>query len=257
MWTKWHFYTIIPTFIVLIGLAILVAYLLRNKSEKVRVLPFQIMAVALLAFEIAKQIYNIDDDGYNLYALPFHYCSLFLYIYPLHAFYKGKHKQTVDTLAFSCGAALFFFMLVMPAVVYSDGNIQNYFKTFDSFHTVTFHSYVCFCFFLMVAMRMYKMDIVRDLKVIAVTFGGFVLLGTAMSYAFNTNFQNLLHCNLAPAEEVRVALVESIGWFGQALYILVLFVLTIVFTQIAYFAVGGLLRLIELLFGKKKGAKKA
>ena len=56
MWTKWHFYTIIPTFIVLIGLAILVAYLLRNKSEKVRVLPFQIMAVALLAFEIAKQI---------------------------------------------------------------------------------------------------------------------------------------------------------------------------------------------------------
>ena len=104
---------------------------------------------------------------------------------------------------------------------------------------------------------MYKMDTVRDLKVIAVTFGGFVLLGTAMSYVFNTNFQNLLHCNLAPAEEVRVALVESIGWFGQALYILVLFVLTIVFTQIAYFAVGGLLRLIELLFGKKKGAKKA
>lgn len=252
MWTKWHFYTIPATFAVLIALAILTARLLRDKSEKIRRLPFQILAAGLLVFEVCKQIYNIDADGYNTYALPFHYCSLFLYAYPLHAFYKGKYKQTANTVAFCCGASLFFFMLVMPAVVYSDGNIQNYFKTFDSFHTVTFHSYACFYFFLMVAMGAYEMKTKRDMKVIACFFGSYVILATAMSYLFKTNFHNLLRCNLAPIENIRLSIVGNIGWLGQALYTVIMFILTIVFAMIAYFAVKGLLILIKKVLKKSK-----
>ena len=251
MWTKWHFYTIIPTFIIMIAVAILLAWALRNKSEKVKRLPFCIMSVLLLIFEVIKQIDNVGDDGYNTYALPFHYCSLFLYAYPLHAFYKGKYKKTADVIAFCCGASLFFFMLVMPAVVYSEANIQQYFKTFDSFHTVTFHNYVCFYFFLMVAMGRYETDTKRDVKIITWFYGGYVLVATAMSYLFDENFHNLLRCNLAPAEAIRLAVVESLGWFGQFLYTAILFALTIVFGIIAYFAVKGILSAIKK-FSKKR-----
>lgn len=245
MWTKWHFYTIPLTFVVLIVLALLIARLLRGKSEKIRRLPFQILAVGLLALEVVKQIYNIEPEGYNTYALPFHYCSLFLYAYPLHAFYKGRYKQTANTVAFCCGASLFFFMLVMPSVVYSENNIKYYFDNYDNFHTVTFHSYACFYFFLMVAMGAYELQTKRDLKVVAWFFGSYVVVATAMSYLFKENFHNLLRSNLGAAESVRLAVVESLGWVGQALYTVIMFTLTIVFAMVAYFAVKGLLVLVD------------
>lgn len=252
MWTKDHFNLIVPAFIVLIALAIFLAWLLRGKSEKARRLPFQIMAIVLLIFEGMKQGYNMQGGEYNEYALPFHFCSLFLYTYPLHAFYTGKHKKTANTIAFCCGASLFLFMLVMPAVVFSDGNIQQYFKSFDSFHTVTFHLYVCFYFFLMVAMKEFEMDTKRDVKVISIFYGGYAVVATAMSYIFDENFHNLLRSNLAAAESVRLAIVENIGWVGQALYTLIMWVLTVAFALIAYFAVKGLLMLISKIAKKLK-----
>jgi len=80
---------------------------------------------------------------------------------------------------------------------------------------------------------------------IAVFFGGYVVVATAMSYLFETNFHNLLQCNLAPIENIRLAIVESMGWAGQALYIAILFVLTIALAMVAYFAVHGLLILVD------------
>ena len=254
MWTKLHFYTILPTFIVLIGLAALVAWLLKNKSERARNLPFQILAVGLLILELIKQVKSFDANGYNRYSLPFHFCSLFLYAYPLHAFYKGKYKHVSDTIAFSCGAALFFFMLVMPTVVYSDGNIRNYFKTYGDFHTVTFHAYACFYFFLMVAMKAIKFDTKRDVKVISCFFAGYVVVATAMSYIVGENFHNLRRCNLQAGEDIRLAIVNNIGWIGQALYTVVLFILTILFALIAYFTVKGLLWLGQKAWSKIKKA---
>ena len=52
MWTQTHFWQIIPTFAVLIALAIALSIVLRDKSEKIRKIPFQILAVGLLVLEI-------------------------------------------------------------------------------------------------------------------------------------------------------------------------------------------------------------
>lgn len=117
LWTKEHFYLIVPSFIVFIVFAVILGKLLKGKSEKTRYLPLQIITLVLLALEFMKQGYNMKDDGYDLYALPFHYCSLFLYLLPLHSFYKGKFKKTIDAISLSCLASLFLFMLVMPNVV--------------------------------------------------------------------------------------------------------------------------------------------
>ena len=255
MWTSTHFAQIIPTFFILIALAVVLAILLRDKSEKVRKLPFQILAAGLLVLEVIKQIDNIGPDGYDLYALPFHFCSLFLYAYPLHAFYNGKYKKIANTVAFACGASLFFFMLVMPTVVYSDSNIQGYFENYDNFHTVTFHAYACFYFFLMVAMGEFKAETKHDVKVISVFFSGYVVVATAMSYIAGVNFHNLRRCNLQAGEDIRLALVNATGWIGQAIYTVALFVLTILFALIAYFAVRGLLYLVDSISKRLKKAE--
>lgn len=252
MWTQTHFWQIIPTFAVMIALAIVLAIVLRGKSEKIRRLPFQILAVGLLVLEVIKQIDSFGEDGYNFYALPFHFCSLFLYAYPLHAFYKGKYKKIVDTIAFACGASLFFFMFVMPTVVYSENNIRGYFDNYDNFHTVTFHAYACFYFLLMVAMGEYTPDTKHDVKVISAFFSGYVVVATAMSYIANENFHNLRTCNLQAGEDIRVALVNSMGWGGQVLYTAAMFVLTVLFALLAYFAVRGLLILVDKLAKKLK-----
>ena len=254
MWTQTHFWQIIPTFAVLIALAIALSIVLRDKSEKIRKIPFQILAVGLLVLEIIKQIDSFGDDGYNFYALPFHFCSLFLYAYPLHAFYKGKYKKIADTIAFACGAALFFFMLVMPTVVYSEENILNFFNGYGHFHTVTFHSYAVFYFLLMVTMGEFIPDTKFDVKVISLFFSGYVVVATAMSYIVGENFHNLRTCNLQAGEDLRVAIVNSLGGFGQALYTVAMFILTVLFALIAYFAVRGLLMLVDKLAKKLKKA---
>ena len=50
---------------------------LLNAEYKTRLIPFQILAVILFVIEIIKQV-NSYVDGYDLYCLPFHYCSLFI-----------------------------------------------------------------------------------------------------------------------------------------------------------------------------------
>ena len=77
LWTWTHFYTVIPAFIVFIIAAFVVGKLMKNKSEKIKYIPLQVITVLLLGLEVGKQIVSLDG-GYNMYSLPFHYCSLFL-----------------------------------------------------------------------------------------------------------------------------------------------------------------------------------
>lgn len=252
LWTIEHAYTVLPAIVVYIVVAILLAKLLKGKSEKVRYLPFQIMATVILVLEIIKQIDNIDENGYDLYALPFHYCSLFLYLLPAHAFYKGKYKDYVDTATFGTCSSLFFFMLVMPAIVYGEGAIRDFTGSFSSFHTVTFHNIVLFYFTLMVAMRMYKTDTKKDLKVLAVFLAVYLVIAITLSQTLQVNFHNLYKCNLGMVEDIRLALISSIGWVGQALYLLVLSILTILFAYLAYFIVKGVLKLVDKCAEKQK-----
>ena len=92
LWTKWHAMTIIPVFVAGIAFSILLGYLLRNQSEKIRLIPVQIIAVVIIVLEIIKQTFSIIE-GYDLYHIPLHFCSLFLFLIPLAAFYNGKHKK--------------------------------------------------------------------------------------------------------------------------------------------------------------------
>ena len=91
-WTRLHAMTVIPAFMVFLGCAVVLARIFRNETETMKLLPIRIIAVVLVFIEIIKQWQSVKD-GYSLYHLPFHFCSMFVFLFPVFAFYMGKHKQ--------------------------------------------------------------------------------------------------------------------------------------------------------------------
>ena len=209
-----------------------------------KLLPLRIITVLLLILEVGKQIASFDG-GYNMYSLPFHYCSLFLYLLPFHSFYNGKYKKNFDSAAFGCLASLFLFMIAIPAVVYGEGAIKSFTDNFMEFHTVAFHNLVCLYFLITVALGLYTFEPRRDLSVMAVFLAGYVIIATVLSHTLEVNFHNLYRCNIEFIEQVRLKLVESIGWCGQAIYTVVLFILTILFAYAAYFLTKLIVSIID------------
>ena len=136
-------------------------------------------------------------------------------------------------------------MLVMPAVVYSDGAISGLADNFMSFHTVVFHNLVCLYFLLVVAMKLYEFNRSLDLKVMAVFLAIYVVIATVLSHTLEVNFHNLYRCNLAIVEDIRLQIIEAIGWAGQVIYVVVMFILTILFAYAAYFLTQLVLSLIS------------
>lgn len=236
LWTLTHLYQIIPTFLVLAALSVIAAKTLGKCKRSLRYIPLQVIAVLLLVLEVAKQFNSIDANGtYNLYSLPFHYCSLFLYLLPFHAFYHGKYSHVTDAATFGCLSSLMLDMLFMPAVIYSDGNIKNFFGTFSDFHTVTFHNLVVFYFMLTVALKLYELRPRHDMKVMGVFLAVYVTVAAILSYSLKVNFHNLYECNIGFIENVRLTVVDALGVFGTIIYVCILFILTILFAYASYF----------------------
>lgn len=251
-WTNWHAVTILPTMAVSLVVAWLIGRAMRNVEKKKKYIPLQAIAVVLLVLEVVKQIVTFTTLGTEekLYSLPFHFCSLFLYLFPIHAFYHGKHRRFVEAATLSVSASLFLFMLIMPTVVYSDADIQGFFTNYLDFHTVTFHALACFYFMLMVSLGLYHQDTKEDLKGFTIFILGYEVIATAMSYLLNTNFHNLLRCNLGAGEGLRQSLVASMGNWGQVIYTLAIFVGTLIFVSVAYFAMVYVIRLARWCVAK-------
>ena len=247
LWTKLHAITILPAFVVFIALGFFLAKLLRGKSDKVRYIPFQIITVALLVLEALKQYSSIKTGHYDLYFLPFHFCSLFLFVLPLHSFYRGKGKKVIDTITFACCSSMTFFMLVMPSIIYSDASIATMSEQFISFHTVVFHNLVCLYFILAVAMRMFEFNKKKDIKIILIFMCSFQTVCAILANSMKVNYHNLLRCNLAPVETIRQSLVDSLGFGGQLVYIVVLSAVTVAFICMTYYLTILILKGIDKL----------
>ena len=245
MWTKLFAETLIPSFVVMVIIAVIVALLLRNKEEKYKMIPIQIIAVILVALELMKQIYGIVT-GYVTYWLPFHFCSLFIFVLPIMAFYRGKHKDLVRIVGTAACTMLFLFMCVYPTLIYSEENILNIGKDLLSFHTVIFHNLVLLAFVLMVAIRPYKFKAKRDLLAVLVFFACFCVISGSMANILKTNYNSFYYCQVLPIESIRVSLNNAMGGFGQFVYVLMISCGTIAVGIASY----GLLRLINLIVCK-------
>lgn len=236
MWSKLHLITLLPALVVFGLLAWLIGYLLRNKSEKIRMIPIQIIAIILIVLEIIKQAYCIID-GYDLYAIPLHFCSLFLYLFPAMAFYNGKHKDSIRIWTLLSCMILFCGMLVGPTLIYGVGSLEGFATNFLSFHTVTYHNLVLFGLFLIIALRLFKTNTKRDLLTILFGYLSYGIIAGSMAQILKTNFNNFYQSNIPFVENIRLVVVENLGWFGQFLYVCVITFAEMALAYICYGAI--------------------
>lgn len=247
LWSPEHVKTLPPAVAVMIVIAVILRITIGKKDLKIRMIPFQIVATILFVLEIGKQVFSFRG-GYDLYHLPFHFCSLFIFMMPLMAFYKGKHKTAVTAITSSICMATTFLTLVYPCLIYGAGDITNFFGSYFSFHTVVFHNLVILGLILIVALDLHTPQ-PKEAKAIILFTVCFCVVSATMAQLLQTNFNNFYSCNIPPLETLRLSLQGTLGYGAtQGLYILIVTVLDILFVFGSYW----LYRLIRSVFIKKE-----
>ena len=248
LWTPEHTQTLPLAVAVMILIAIVLRLTIGKKDLKIRMIPFQILAVAIVLLEIGKQIVSFQN-GYDLYHLPFHFCSMFIFMMPLMAFYTGKYRQAVCQITMAICAATTLLTLVYPNLIYGAWNITGYFENYLDFHTVTFHNIVIFAFILVVALGLAEPTHKGGIKTVAIYTACFCVVSASMAHLLQTNFNNFYVCNIAPLEAVRQAVENSLGTLAASLlYVLIVSIMDILVVQLGYW-LGKLL--VKLLASKK------
>ena len=234
LWTTAHASTLLPAMIIMAGLAVALHFLLRHKPDQIRMIPFHIISALLVGLEIMKQAVSLHR-GYDLYHLPFHFCSLFIFVMPLMSLYRGKHKMAIRAITAALCTSVFLMMAIYPSLIYSAWDIENFFRDPLAFHTVVFHNLVVLACFLFPALGICEGEESRSWKAVALFMVGFCLVSATMAQLLQTNFNNFYSCNVPPLEDLRLQLQGSLGYVPtQALYVLLVTIADLLFVQLAY-----------------------
>ena len=247
LWTQAHGRTLLPAIVVMALIAAILRLTLGKKPLKIRMIPFQILACLLVVLEIGKQVLSLRE-GYDLYHLPFHFCSMFIFLPPLMAFYRGKFARTVSCITAATTGALFLLMVIYPNLIYSADNIKNFFTGFFDFHTVAFHNVAMMEFVLILALDLHAPAPKGETKKVLLFILGFCTVSASMAHLLKTNFNNFYTCNIAPLETVRLSVEMALGTTAAAIfYVLIVTALDLLFVSGTYW----LYRLLRRLITKK------
>lgn len=250
LWTPTHTRSILPALAVMVLLSVLLRKWLLHKELKVRMIPVQIITVLLLLLEVGKQTISYRR-GYDLYHIPLHVCSLFLFIMPAMAFYRGKGSKNVRAIAAAFCTAVFALMMIYPNLIYSADNVRNFFRDYMDFHTVAFHNLVMLLFMLLLALNLHSPEKGQGKAVVWFTVV-YCAIAASMAHLLKTNFANFYRCNIPPLEELRLKVTGILGTAPtQFLYALIVSALTVGFVLGIY----QLYRLLNRLNDKKKVAE--
>ena len=230
LWTQQHVNTVLPAFAAMLVLGFVLRLFLINKSWEIRMIPIKILAVVIVLLEVGKQVISFQN-GYDLYHIPLHYCSLFIFMLPAFGFYRGKGQRTIGGItAGLCGSVLAL-MLIYPNLIYGAWNIENYFPDYLSFHTVTFHNIVMLAFVLILALELHDPQPKGESMAVVWFMVGFCLISSVMAQILKTNFANFYQCNIPVFEQLRLSIQNALGAVAtQVLYICIVSALTILFT---------------------------
>lgn len=247
LWTPAHLKTLLPALAVMVIVTVILRLALKDKPLRVRMIPLQIVTIILLVLEVGKQISSfLRPEGYDLYHIPLHFCSLMLVALPALAFYRGKHVRLVSGVACGLTAAVFLLTVIYPDLIYSVWDIEHYFQDYFAFHTVTFHNLVLFAYMLLPALQLHTPG-KYEVRISVAFVGIYCIVAAIASHLLKTNYNNLYRCNIPPLESLRVMISDAIGYVPtQILYVLVVTCLDIAFVIGAYY----FYRLCRKLLGK-------
>lgn len=205
-------FVVLPLALVCIILVSLVARFFLCKHVDLKLFPLKLIAILVVVLEIIKQILNVIK-GFNPWHLPFHYCSLFVFLFPFAQFGSKKFKEFITPVAFACSMTVFISFYLSPDAIIGSSS-SHLFRDFNSFHTFFFHHLVFLYASLSVALDAYKPK-KKDFKNVLIVVLVYCMCGVFLSYVFNQNYNNFLFSVIGVVERLRVSL-------GQIPYIILL-----------------------------------
>ena len=250
LWTPTHVQTLLPAIIVMLVIAVVLRLTLGKKDRKIRMIPFQILACVLVLLEIGKQALSLYE-GYDLYHLPFHFCSILIFLPVIMAFYRGKHEKTISCITTAVLAAVFILTAAYPDLIYSAQAVKEFTTNFFSFHTVAFHNVAMLLFVLVPALDLHEPEAKGEPKKVFLFILCYCVIAATMAHLLKTNYNNFYTCNIAPLETVRLAVETALGSTVAAVcYVVIVTIMDLSFVTGAYW----FYRLIRKLLTKEKKA---
>ena len=189
LWTPTHVQTLLPAIIAMLVIAVVLRLTIGKKDRKIRMIPFQIFACVLVLLEIGKQGLSLYR-GYDLYNLPFHFCSILIFMPAIMSFYRGKHEKTISCITTAVLAAVFILTAVYPDLIYSAQAVREFTTNFFSFHTVAFHNLAMLLFLLIPALDLHEPAPKGEPKKVLLFILGFCVISASMAHLLQTNFNN-------------------------------------------------------------------
>lgn len=197
----------------IILIAVLLRIFLKNTNERIKAIPLQVIAGIILVLEIIKQILNIIN-GFSAWALPFHYCSMFVFFFPFAQFSKGKVQRLMKPVAFTTALAMFLLFYFNPSSIIGD-SCSNLFGSFGNFHTFTFHHLIILYVFVSILLNNYKPQ-KKDYICLLIVMSAYYVGGITLAHIFNVNYCNFLTSNISFMELIRTSA-------GQIIYSIAMF----------------------------------
>lgn len=234
LWTPTHVQTLLPAIIVMLVIAVVLRLTLGKKDRKIRMIPFQVFACVLVLLEIGKQGLSLSR-GYDLYNLPFHFCSILIFLPVIMAFYRGKHEKNVSCITTAVLAAVFILTAVYPDLIYSAQAVKEFTSNYFSFHTVAFHNIAMLLFVLIPALDLHEPEPKGEPKKVFLFILCYCVIAATMAHLLQTNFNNFYVCNIAPLEAVRLSVEATLGSTVAAiLYVMIVTTLDLSFVTGSY-----------------------
>ena len=187
---------------------------LKNCNETIKDIPLKLIALIVVILEIIKQIENVIT-GFDAWALPFHYCSLFVFFFPLAEFTKGKLRKIFKPVAVITALTMALVFYLEPRGILGSSS-ERIFTDWKAFHSFTFHQLAIAYPLISISLNRYipsKNDYTSLILVMVV----YVLTILPLSYIINVNYCNFLFSVLGFLESLRIAL-------GQVIYSIIIII---------------------------------
>lgn|GEM_PF-2079781 len=233
LWSATNVRTLIPATILMALFAFFLRRVLKGRGATVKNIPFVVLAVLMLALEVIKQAKTIAG-GYGAYALPLHFSSVYLFLYPLAHFTRGKFSNTMKSAAAAMSAMSAQGTWLFPMTVFGNA-AESYFTDFGAFHTITYHYLIILYLFLFIALADRRPVWRRDAKILFVAITVFSAIAGPAANFLQANYTSFLFNSFPPVEAMRLGLVDAWGLVpAQIVYVLFMYAAILVTGMIAF-----------------------
>ena len=212
----------LPISMVIMLILTFISYFLVKKNSKYRNLPLKIISIIVVMMEVRKQIRNFEV-GFGYWDLPLHYCSLFVFFFPLAQFGNEKIKAYFKPVALSCAITVSFGVYIAPHAIIGNA-CDNILESFGDLHTFMFHHLVILYSLVSIVLIDYAPK-KNDYKKIGLVMFIYGIIAIIASNVLDTNYCNFLYSSLDFLDEMRLE-------YGQILYTLFIFIAIILGTSL-------------------------